>query len=364
MFARIAALVGVKTPAAAWPSIEEHLASPEAQLRATQDALARAHQSVIQIGLDLDAERRARAHAEGEAQADRAAREEALHLLEEAVEALRDAKAAVTEERSRSEEHGQALYELRGEVQALQAQLSAAQAGLAQEVDFAAALRRELDDEQQGRHIAEEKAQTEQHAREEAFRALLDLKDAADDGRLEDEARARDHAELEEKYVHAETRLREIETTLVDALALSERLRIENEAERLARVDAETRAASEKLQSEATLQTLLEAQYAAAELRVRNEEQALAHAELTTQHKEAVAQLKETEALLARARYAAHRHAQRHAQIASDLERERRTREDDETPSSADSDREQAAETLSQRSQESGFLNKILHGVR
>ena len=297
IFSRIAARIGSTKPAPK-TSRDDASTSVDSQLAATQDALARAHVSLVQLGLELDSERHARRSAEANASAERRACEEAMHLLRESVQPLRDLQAAAVEHRAQSQEQAQAYSELESKCESLQLRLQENETALARALDAATRMRADADSERL---------------------ACTELERS-----LEAERLARVNAETQ---AHAERAAR------VDAEAAVG-------AEQLARADAEARAHAEVVArlgaernaqrahnalEEAERRTLVLLQEADAQ-RSLAEQHALQCAELKAQREALESQFRQNETVLARVKYAAYRHAQRHAQMTVDLEKERRAR--------------------------------------
>jgi hypothetical protein len=297
-FVRIQPLDKAKHKSPHQSDAEAESTSIEMQLAATKEALVTAHVSLVQIGLELEGEREARQEAEAKSLADQRAAEEAMHLLKLTVQPLRDLKAATAEQ---AELQAQAYAAVEAEREALEAQLHASQAALEREAKLAAELRGEIETERCAREDAEAKRQDEKQARENALRALVELKSAAAGQRAQAEEQTRAHAELQKQHESIDARLKETEAALEQAVAFAEQINAQLETERSAREESEIQVETERHAREATFRALLDLQNEAAEQRVEAEEQARAYADLQAQHDTLRASLKNTQPELMRA---------------------------------------------------------------
>ena len=307
-FVRIRPLDKSKPQATRQSDAESESTSIETQLAATKEALVTAHVSLVQIGLELEGEREARQQAEAKSLADQQASEEAMHLLKLTVQPLRDLKAATAEHVAQAEQKAQAYAALDAEHQAVEAQLEAA---LEREAKLAARLRSEVETERRAREDAEAKRQDEKQARENALQALVELKGAAAEERVQFEEQTRAYADLRRQHESLDARLQEAEAALEQAVQFAEQINAQLETERSIREEVEIQLETERHGREATFRALLEVQNAAAERRVQAEEQARAYAELQAQHDALQARLNNTQPELMQA-----------ADLAAQLERE------------------------------------------
>jgi hypothetical protein len=122
---------------------------------AMHEALAKAHERIVQLALERDSERFMRLEAEAKVQAGRQGRDAAMRALRQAMQALRNLKTEAAEWDRET-----------GELKAL------------------------IETERRARECAETRARAEQHAREKAAREARDVRIAADGharafGRLE-----------------------------------------------------------------------------------------------------------------------------------------------------------------------------------
>jgi hypothetical protein len=130
------------------------------------------------------------------------------------------------------------------------------------------------------------------------------------------------------------------------------------ESERRARQDAESKVHLEHHAREVAEDAVVELKAAVADQRMRADQLAT---QLHAQRRPPDAQLKEAEAALARANYVAERHAQRHAQIAADLEKERSAREQAEAKLKAEQrGREEALQALASKNEPRSLFGKLL----
>lgn len=237
------------------PALQAHAEerSAELELRATQGALARAHESIVKIGLELEAERRARQYAEVKSRVEQHACEEAMEVLDETVQPLRDLKVAAAEQREQIEQQARTYAALEARTQAVQAQLKGTEAALARAVELAAQIRLQVVTEQLAREDAETGARTEQVAREEALQALLDVRNAAAEQQVQAEEQARTYAELEAKHEAVEAQLKETRAALAQSKSDAEhnaqqhaQMTSDLQRERRAREYAEAKAQTER----------------------------------------------------------------------------------------------------------------------
>jgi hypothetical protein len=351
---------------------EQRSRSVESQLRATQGALAKAHESIVQMGLELDAERHAREDAEAISRSEQLASRDAMRLLEQTVQPLRELKTAAAEQARQAEQQAQAYAELEANRQAIETQLKATEASLAQAAELAEQAKLQVEIERRAREDAENKAQTQQHQRDAAESVLLELQTAAAEERSQAEAQARSYAELETKHQVVEALLEQTQVSLERALELAEQMWHKVETERRGRLEAEAKAHTEEHARHEAESTLLELQKKAEAYRVQAEEQTLradkqirAHADFEVRRRAMDAQLKDMEGALARAEYAAYRHAQRHAQLMEQIAKERRAREIAEGRMLAERRaREDAERALQKKNESSAFWKRLLPDIR
>jgi hypothetical protein len=351
---------------------EQRSRSVESQLRATQGALAKAHESIVQMGLELDAERHAREDAEAISRSEQRASRDAMRLLEETVQPLRELRTVAAEHERQAEQQAQAYAQLQADRQAIETQLKATEASLAQAAELAQEARLQVETERRAREEAETRTQTQQHEKDAAESALLELQTSAAEERSQAEARARSYAELETKHQVVEGLLEQTQVSLERALELAEQMWQQVETERRGRLEAETKAHTEEHARQEAESTLLELQKTTEAYRVRAEEQAAradkqlrAHADFEVRRRAMDAQLKDMEVALAHAEYAAYRHAQRHAQIIEQLAKERRARELAEARMLAERRaREDAERALNKKNEPSAFWKKLLPEIR
>ncbi|HEV7391722.1 MAG TPA: hypothetical protein VGO08_08775, partial [Burkholderiales bacterium] len=284
----------------------------EAQLQESETALTQALNVASQLRIRMEGERISRVDAESKAEADRVARE--------------DAEARVITERLGRED---ALAKIQVERIA--------------------------------RETAETKEQAEHHARKQAEQALLQFQNAAAEQQVQAAKQVRAYSDLLAKHEAAQAEFDENEVVITRAAQLAADLERLVESERRARQDAERKVQIERQAREVAEGAVDELKAAVADQRIRAEELALAYAQLQTQRQPGDAPLKETEAALARANYAAERHAQRHAQIAADLEKERSAREQAEAKLKAERRvREEALQTVASKNEPKSFFGKLL----
>ena len=201
---------------------EQRSRSAESQtLTATEDALARAYESIVQLVLERDSERRMRLDIEARVPTQRRGREAAMRALQQALQVLRKLKNETAERRREADE-----------------------------------LKTVLETERCAREDAEKRARGEQQARRETVRALREARSAAKE-------QARAFARLETRCRAMTTELRELEDALAQAEYVSyrqsleqEKLEADLENERRARVAAENQVLTQKRAQEEALHTL------------------------------------------------------------------------------------------------------------
>jgi hypothetical protein len=155
---------------------EKRSRSEESQtLGATQEAVALAGDSIIQLVLERDSERRMRFAAEVKAQSERHGRDSAMRALQQAMQALRKIKTEASD-RERETEEFKALAEA----------------------------------ERRAREDAEARAFAEQRAREHAAQELREVRSAA-------EKQARAFARLESRCRAMAAQLKDLEVALAQA---------------------------------------------------------------------------------------------------------------------------------------------------
>ncbi|MEA3153460.1 MAG: hypothetical protein QOK44_1049 [Betaproteobacteria bacterium] len=420
------------------PHAEQKAISVESQLRATQAALGRAHESIVEIGRQLEAERRAREDAEAVCRSEQHACGEAMRLLGETVQPLRDLKTAAAEHARQVEQQARSYADLEANRRAADARLKDTQAALAAATALAEDSKLRIEAERRAREEAEKTAYSEQVAREGAVLALIDAQNSAAEQRVKGEQQARAYAELEADRHAVESQLKETEAALAGAVELAGQIKLQVESERCAREEAENARYTDQFAREEGALAMLDIQNAVAEQRVVAEEQARAYAELEAKFHSIEARLKETEEALersvelaeemklqaqiaqsarkeaetraqidqqafeqtvralrkfensgeeqarayaqfearrrhvqsqfkemeeacARAEYATYRHAQRHAEITAELEKERRAREEAEAKLESERrSRQQAEQALRKTDSASAFWKKLL----
>ena len=294
--------------------LEARCNAVDAQLQHTEAALAHAMDAAAEIRLQMDTERIARQDAEAEAQAARAAREEA--------------EARVHAERAARE---------KAEAQAESDRIARAE--------------------------AEAHVQRERNAREGTEHALLQVQHALNEQRERAEQEARAHAALIAQQKSIDAALAERHVALSRSAAATAELERLVETERLARQEAENRVQTERDAREVAQSALIEVTYQLNEQRARTEDHARASANATAKDRALEAQLKEAETALARANYVAQKHAERHAQLAADLDTQRRAREAAEKKLELERRaRDEVEQALAQT--QSGFFSKLLRGNR
>jgi colicin import membrane protein len=303
------------------PHAEEKSRTDESQLRAAHAALATARESILGMELQLEAERRARQDAEERIRIEQQACQEAMRLLEQTVEPLRDLKAAVAEHERRAELEAQARAELEADRHGAEAELCELDATLTRTLEHAEHFKHRLESESRARHAAEFDASTERLARDEALRAMVHAQNLATEQQVLAEEHARAYAEFEARVRALEAQLETIQASLESALESAEESRIHMQVERQAREEAESRVQVEREAREEIRRALLVMEHAA-------EDQKRAQGEFKKRRRALEAELKEMEGALAQAEYLADLKAQRLSQVSAELEAERCARQE------------------------------------
>jgi hypothetical protein len=308
------------------PHAEPRSSSVGSQLRATQAALSKAHTSILQLGQQLETERRAREDAEALSRAEQDTCREAMRILGETVEPLRDLKTAAAEHARQTELQARAYLELQTDRDALKTAFERAQAALSE----ASAETEEL----------KVQVESEQEARAEAGQALIELQRELEQQRLAYEQQVHAYADLESRREALEAELADSAAALDASLHLAEQMKAQAESERQAREQAETRAYVERLAHEDAIRALRDCQNAGTEQRELAEEHARVRTELEASQRASEAQLVEARASLERALEAAE-------QSRLEAEHERRAREDAEVKARIEQEaREKAVRAL------------------
>lgn len=277
-------------------------------------------QMQMQMKAALEAERRAREAPQANAEADRRARDEALQLLEEAVQALRDMKSSTAEEqRQRAHADAEALAER----QALQARLEQTEAALVQAEKFTHQAQLQIGNERRAREDAESKAQAERRARGESVQAVEQARQQAQQAEA-----GRRAAEV--RLDEMQTALKGVEQAGAEHGKRLEHMQQEIATERRAREDAQAALNAERRAHEATSKASSDFKEAMAAQRAQHEQQARTLAEAHALRNALEIELTGAKTERERAIEAAYRHAERHAQIELDVETERRAREEAE----------------------------------
>ena len=255
---------------------EEKSRALEAQLRTTQEALARAHESLVQIALQIERERSARIEAEARAGDDREACHEAMRMLGDTVQSIRDMKAQAAEHEARAAGEVQARAELAAKCAALETELSESTEARAGALELAEQFRSQLEDERRLRVEAEARAHAAQLAHEETSLALVDARTTLAELLELGAEQVRLHADLEARHAALEARMREAEAAIERAAELAEQAALELAIERRTRAEAQSRVEAETRAHERTRDLLRELERAAddhaharAELEVR-----------------------------------------------------------------------------------------------
>jgi hypothetical protein len=301
------------------PESEEKSRTLEAQLRRTEEALARAHESLVQIALQIERERSGRLEAEQRAGDDRQACHEAMRMLGETVQSIRAMKAHAAEHEARAAEQVQERAELEAKCIALEAELSEAAEARAGALELAEQFRTQLETERRLRVEAEAKAHAELLAQQETALALVDAKTTIAELRELAAEHARLYADVESRHRALEARMLEIDAARERSAELAEQVALELGIERRTREEAESRIEAETHAHECTREALRELERAA-------EDHAHARAELEVRRRSMEGESGELAEALARAEYEADCSAHRTAELEAALETERRTR--------------------------------------